>query len=382
MASEHRPTYVEIDLDALTHNFRLLQSRAGAARRILAVVKADGYGHGALPIALELEGQGVEMFGVAMVEEGVELRRAGVRTPILVLGGVYDGQEELLVEHGLTPCVFDFAGIERLERIARSSGASVSFHLKLDTGMARLGFRPDHLPAVLERLQGCPALQMEGFLSHLALADENDRPENDAQIALFRDALARVRQAGFAPRYVHLSNSASLLSRDLPECNLVRPGIALYGALPDPCFDGSIDLHPVMSFRSAVAQLKSIPAGAGASYGHRFVAKRPTLLAAVPVGYADGYSRSLSSRAEVLIRGQRAPVAGTVCMDWILVDVTDIPGVCTGDVVTLLGRDNGNLICVQELADLAGTIPYEIFCQISKRVPRTYPGMALSENRP
>jgi len=374
MTPQHRPTHVEIDLDALRHNLAVILERIGPSRKVLAVVKADAYGHGAAAVARELEERGVEMFGVAMLEEGLELRRAGVKTPVLVLGGLYDGQEEAFVRHELTACLSDAAGVARLHRAALNFGHPLPFHLKVDTGMSRLGFLPAELASVLEDLAERPELEMEGFLSHLALADEDDHPRNDAQIFLFRAMLERIRGAGFSPRYVHLSNSASLLSRELPECNLVRPGIALYGAPPDPSFEGRVELAPVMSFRSAVAQLKRIPAGSGVSYGHRFVAQRQTLLAAVPVGYADGYNRQFSSRADVLIRGRRAKVAGTVCMDWILVDVTDIPGVCIGDAVTLLGRDNGNLISAQELAEHAGTIPYEILCQISKRVPRTYRG--------
>lgn len=209
-------------------------------------------------------------------------------------------------------------------------------------------------------------------MSHLAVADEPDHPFTDEQLRLFRAGLTRIRQAGFSPTCIHLSNSAALFSRDVPECNLVRPGIVLYGGLPAPSFAGRLDLKPVMSFRTSVAQVKTVPSGTGVSYGHRFVAGRPTTLAAIPVGYADGYSRHLSNLGEVLIRGRRARVAGTVCMDWTLLDVTDIPGVKFGDEVTLLGRDNGNQVTAEEWAEKVGTISYEVFCQISKRVPRIY----------
>lgn len=370
----HRPTYVEIDLAALQHNLAQARLQAGDGRRILAVVKADAYGHGAARVAPALEQAGAELFGVAIVEEGVALRRAGITRPILVLGGTYPGQEDELFEHDLVPILFDPEAARRLDARAGAAGRMLPFHLKIDTGMGRIGFRPEELPFLLEELAELKNLVMEGLISHLAMADDPQHPFTDEQAERFRACLADVRRAGFAPRYVHLSNSAALFSREIPECNLVRPGIVLYGGLPAPCFAGRIDLRPIMSFRTSVAQVKKVPAGTGVSYGHRFVAQRPTVLAAIPVGYADGYSRLLSNCGEVLIRGKRARVAGTVCMDWILIDVTDIPGVEVGDEVTLLGRDNGQSITAEEWAERIGSISYEVFCQVSKRVPRIYLG--------
>jgi alanine racemase len=368
----HRPTYVEIDLAALQHNLAQARLQAGSGRRILAVVKADAYGHGAARVAPALEEAGADLFGVAIVEEGVALRRAGITRPILVLGGTYPGQEGELFEYDLVPILFDPEAARRLDARAGAAGRVLPFHLKIDTGMGRIGFRPEELPFLLEELAGLKYLVMEGLISHLAMADDPQNPFTDEQAERFRACLAEVRRAGFAPRYVHLSNSAALFSREIPECNLVRPGIVLYGGLPAPCFAGRIDLRPVMSFRTSVAQVKKVPAGTGVSYGHRFVAERPTVLAAIPVGYADGYSRLLSNCGEVLIRGKRAKVAGTVCMDWTLIDVTDIRGVEVGDEVTLLGRDNGQGITAEEWAERIGSISYEVFCQVSKRVPRLY----------
>jgi alanine racemase len=238
--------------------------------------------------------------------------------------------------------------------------------------MGRLGFRPEHLAGVLAALQGLPGIELRGVASHLALADEPDKPFTASQVERFQAVLAQVRDAGFAPRYTHIANSAAIYSRDLAGCNLVRPGIALYGGLTGTPFETSVPQQPVMRFVSQVAQLKEVPAGEGISYAHRFVTDRPSLLAAVPVGYADGYSRLLTNKGEVLIRGLRAPVAGTVCMDWILVDVTAIPGVAVGDRVTLLGRDGDQCISALEWADKIGTITYEVFCNISKRVPRVF----------
>jgi alanine racemase len=367
-----RPTHVEIDLDALRHNLTQARRRAGKERQILAVVKADAYGHGAAKVAPILQEAGADMFGVALVEEGMELRQAGIDRPILVLGGLYPGQEEAYFRYRLTPSLFDLEAARRLNRIAEKSGRSVAFHLKVDTGMGRVGFRPEEIDFVLSELSALKGLSLDGFISHLALADEPRHPFTDEQIQRFRSTLDRIRAAGFAPRYAHISNSAALFTRDLPECNLVRPGIVLYGGLPSVHFAGTIDLRPVMSFRTSVVQVKTIPKGTGVSYGHRFLSERETVLAAIPVGYADGFNRHLSGQGEVLIRGHRARVAGTVCMDWTLVDVTDIPGVRVGDEVTLLGRDNGHVITAEEWAERVGSISYEVFCQVSKRVPRIY----------
>lgn len=368
----HRPTCVEIDLNALRHNYAAARRQAGPGRALLAVVKADAYGHGASRVAPVLEAAGVDLFGVAIVEEGVELRAAGIRRPILVLGGIFPGQEEDLFRHQLTPTIFDLDLARRLNALAAAKGEVLPYHLKLDTGMGRIGFRPDELPTVLTTLVELSFLKLDGVSSHLALADEPEHPFTGEQLARFRAALATVRAAGLSPRHVHISNSAALFSRDIPECNLVRPGIVLYGGLPSAAFAGRIDLQPVMSFRSRIAQLKTVPGGTGISYGHRFVAPGQTLIAAVPVGYADGYSRHLTGKGEVLVRGRRVPVTGTICMDWTMLDVSAIPGVAVGDEVTLLGRDHDDVISGEEWAEKAGTITYEVFCQVSKRVPRLY----------
>lgn len=370
----HRPTYVEIDLAAIRHNLLEVRRRIRPGDRILAVVKADAYGHGAQRVAPALEAAGADLFGVAIVEEGIELRNAGVRQPILVLGGVYPGQELSTLQHELTPCLFDLDSARRLDNIAAAAGVIWPYHLKIDTGMGRIGFQADELAAVLPQLAALSHLRLEGVISHLALADDPPHPLTSEQVAAFRTLLAQIRGAGFTPRDIHLGNSATIFSRDIPECNVVRPGITLYGAAPSSFFAGQLDIQPVMSFRSRIALLKSVPAGTGISYGHRYRTTGPGLIASVPVGYADGYSRQLTNRGEVLVRGQRVPVAGTICMDWIMVDVTTIPGVRVGDTVTLLGRDNGHVISAEEWAGKVGTISYEIFCNVSKRVPRIYLG--------
>lgn len=368
----HRPTHVAIDLAALRFNLHQVRRQAGAGDKVLAVVKADAYGHGAARVATALQAAGVDLFGVAISEEGMELRQAGIERPILVLGGLYPGQEPDIFRYRLTPALFNLEAAQRLNRAAAEAGRVCPYHLKIDTGMGRVGFRPEALADVLPRLAACSHLRLEGVISHLAMADEPERPFTDEQVRLFRACLAQARDAGFAPEFVHIGNSAAIFTRQLPECNLVRPGIVLYGGLPAPSFAGRIEVRPVMSFRTSVALIKRVPAGTGVSYNHRFVTERETVLAAIPVGYADGYNRRLSNCGEVLVRGQRARVAGTVCMDWTMLDVTDIPGVEVGDEVTLLGRDHGDCITAEEWAARIGSISYEVFCQVSKRVPRIY----------
>jgi alanine racemase len=367
-----RPTRVEIDCDALRFNLAQVRRTVGTGCEILAVVKADAYGHGAAGVAPVLAAAGADQFGVALVGEGMALRRYGVRQPVVVLGGVFAGEEAAVIEHDLQPALYDLDTARRLDAAARHADCRIACHLKVDTGMGRLGFRPEALTDVLTALQQLPGLELRGLATHLALADEPAQPFTAQQFHRFQQVVAQVRAAGFAPRYTHIANSAAVYSCELAGCNLVRPGISLYGGLTGTPFEQTVPQRPVMRFISQVAQLKEVPPGEGVSYAHRFVTSRPSLLAAVPVGYADGYNRLLTSCGEVLIRGRRAPVAGTVCMDWILIDVTAIPGVAVGDQVTLLGRDGDECISAAEWADKIGTITYEVFCNISKRVPRIF----------
>lgn len=365
-----RPTRAEIDLTALRHNFQEVQATVGEGCDVLAVVKADAYGHGVTHVAPALAAAGARHFGVALVEEGVALRRLGIKQPILVLGGVFPGQEADVLEQSLSPVLYDLSCARRLDSAARSAGRTVDYHLKIDTGMGRLGFRVEALGSVLPVLKQLKSLQMIGLMSHLAVADEPQRPLTGLQYQAFAEVISQVEGYGFSPHYRHIANSAGIYSRELAGCNLVRPGISLYGGLTGGPYANRFTQQPVMHFISEIAQLKEVPAGSGISYGHRFVTTRHSRVAAIPVGYADGYNRLLSNRGEVLVRGRRAAVAGTVCMDWILVDVTDHPDVQIGDRVTLLGRDGDDVITAEEWAEKIGSITYEVFCQVSKRVPR------------
>ncbi len=370
--SVFRPTRVEIDLAALRHNFQEVQRTVGSDCDVLAVVKANAYGHGVSHVAPALAAAGANLFGVALVEEGVELRMLGIEQPILILGSLFPGQESDVLEYQLTPVLYDLDCAHRLDGAARDAGRTVDYHLKIDTGMGRLGFRVERLNEVLPALKKLKSLNMSGLMSHLAVADEPERPLTASQCDAFAKVVAVVEQAGFSPRYRHIANSAGIYSRELDGCNLVRPGIFLYGGLTGGPFSRRFTQQPVMRFVSQVAQLKDVPCGEGISYGHRFMTSRPSRVAAIPVGYADGYNRLLTNCGEVLIHGQRLPVAGTVCMDWTLVDVTDLADVQVGDDVTLLGSDGDEIITAEEWADKVGSITYEVFCNISKRVPRIF----------
>lgn len=367
-----RPTYADIDLSAVVHNYRLLSARAGSGVTVLAVVKADAYGHGAIPVSRALAEAGAPMFAVATIEEAAALRHAGIEQPILVMGVVMPGQEELLLQYRLTPYIYDLETARRLSALVSNRCCRIGYHLKVDTGMSRIGFDPVDLPQVLSTLKQFDRLDMQGVMSHFALADVPDDPFSAEQVTRFKAILAAVRAAGFDPQYIHQANSAGILTGVAADCNLARPGIALYGGFPSEAFTG-LDLQPVMNLRSAIAQIRTVAAGTGVSYGHRFVAERPTRIATVPIGYADGYNRLLSGQGEVLLHRQRVPVAGRVCMDWIMLDVTDVAEARVGDEVTLLGRDHdGNLLRAEEWAEKIGTINYEVFCGISQRVPRLY----------
>jgi len=367
-----RPTRAEINLAALRHNFQEIQRTVGTSCEVLAVVKADAYGHGASRVVPTLAAAGANMFGVALVEEGVALRRLGLEQPVLVLGGAFTGQEPEILDQRLIPVLYDLDCAKRLDSFAQDSGRTIDYHLKVDTGMGRLGFRVERLDEVLPVLKSLKNLNMAGLMSHLAVADEPERPLTSLQYQEFSGVVEKVASYGFKPYYRHIANSAGIYSRELSGCNLVRPGIALYGGLTGGPFAHHFTPQPVMRFLSGVAQIKELPAGSGISYGHRFVTTRLSRVAAIPVGYADGYNRLLTNRGEVLIRGRRAPVVGTVCMDWTLVDITDIPEVKVGDQVTLLGRDGDAIITAEEWADKVGSITYEVFCQVSKRVPRIF----------
>ncbi|MBI3000145.1 MAG: alanine racemase, partial [Deltaproteobacteria bacterium] len=315
---------------------------------------------------------GSESFGVATLEEGVVLRAAGIQSPILVLAGVYPEQLGELVEHRLNPTVCETETLRRMEAKAREHKVSLNFHLKVDTGMGRIGLPSAEVERWLPEMGQLDALKLEGLFSHFSQAENVEGSYTQSQLKAFQSVLKRLRSAGYHPPWVHLANSAAVITLPSAHFTMVRPGLMLYGAYPSPEMASQVALKPVLSWKTRLLQLKRVPAGSSISYGQTFVTQRESSIATLPVGYADGYPRLLSNRGAVLIRGRRAPIAGRVCMDLTMVDVTDIPGVEQGDEVVLLGAQGKAAISADEMARWAETISYEIFTSIGDRVPRIH----------
>ncbi len=375
VTSAHRPTWVAIDLDALAANFHIVKGRVGPDVNVMAVVKANAYGHGAVECARRLEAEGANWFGVALPEEGLELRNAGITEPILCLAGFWSGQATLCIERKLVPVVHRLDMIEAFDRAARERDIVADVHVKIDTGMGRLGVRFDEVVAFAGALKGFPNIRVDGLMTHFAAADEPScAPLTDDQIQRFENALAVFTEHGYRPAYRHLANSAGIFARPRALGNMVRPGGVLYGLWRDilsPA-DRSENFQPVMSLHSRIMSLKRVPLGETVGYGCTFEASRETLVAAVPVGYHDGYMRALSNRGHAIIRGVYATVIGRISMDLTLIDVTNVPGVQLEDEVVLMGHEAGLSISAEELARTAGTLSYEVTCGIGQRVARVY----------
>ena len=370
-----RPTWAEVDLAALVENYRTMNSfLKGETSRIVPVIKADAYGHGAIPVARALAAQGATAFAVALVEEGVALRQGGISGEILVLQGVWPGQEIESIDHRLTATVYSPDGVRRLDRASRDLAQAVPVHLKIDTGMARLGVSWETLGPVLEALRGAEHVRLRGTFSHLACAEEEDPYFTLEQIRRFEHSLQCMRTSGFDPGEVHLANSSGLLYCDRLRTMSARPGITLYGYAPAPsrC---PVRLKRSLSLKTRIGRVCTIEPGSTVGYNRRFKASRPTRAATLPIGYADGYRHALTGRGRVIIRDRWAEVLGAVAMDMIVADITDIPEAGEGDEVILLGSSPSCRIDAQDWADLLGTIPYEILCAISPRVPRVYAGL-------
>ncbi|MBT6179114.1 MAG: alanine racemase [Deltaproteobacteria bacterium] len=366
----YRPTQVAVDLQALRQNAAAI-AKLHPDVQLCAVVKADAYGHGSVEIARTLADAGVAWLAVALVEEGIRLREAGIDLPILVLGALVNEAAEALVKFKLIPTVFE---VEQLEALSKAAGSSsLKLHLKVDTGMSRLGVQPEQLGAFLQELKNHPNLVLDGVMTHLQNADLEDTPRNQAQIEAFENALSQVKSAGFSPQHRHLSNSAATLTLENTSQNLLRPGLVMYGLSPMQT-NVPKALTPLMRWTTRPLQIKEIAAGERVSYGGHFVAKRATKIAVLPVGYADGYRRSFEGKADVLIQGRRAPIVGSICMDLCMVDVTDFENITQQDEVVLMGSQGTECITTYDLAQWAGTIAYEITCGISDRVPRQYTG--------
>jgi len=369
-----RPTWAEIDLNALAHNFHVIRDHVGSDVKIMAAVKANAYGHGAIECARRLESEGVDWFGVALPEEERELRDAGIVSPILGLGGFWPGQEGVCLRERLTPVVYRLDMIESLNQAALQAGVIADVHVKVDTGMGRLGVRANEVPQFCESLKGFSNIRVDGVMTHLASADDaNQEDFTKKQLERFDQAVRTFREYGFSPTYVHATNSAATFARG-PVGNMVRPGGTLYGFTRDvlPANVARPPLKPVMSLYSRIMMLKEVAKGERLGYGGTFETERDSLIATLPIGYNDGYRRGLSNRGRVIVRGEFAPVVGRVSMDLTLIDVTDVGEVAVNDRVTLLGKEGDATITAEDVAQLAGTISYEITCGIGDRVPRKY----------
>jgi alanine racemase len=375
-----RPTWAEVSLGALRQNLRTIQRHIGNGVTICAVVKADAYGHGAVECSRALEGEGAKWFGVTSLDEAIPLREAGIRGRILLLTGFWQGEEEEIVHLKLTPTVWEPEQILRLEKAACKLGTRHPVHLKVDTGMGRLGVAPENLRKVCSALHASPHLIVEGLSTHLASSEVLDAPSVQDQLRSFEDVRRSLRNEGFDPPLVHAANTGAVISRKESWHNMARPGIALYGYyLPFERAGREVSgsglrlaVRPVLTWKTRILSLRDVRANQALGYGGIYVTKAPARIAVLPVGYADGFNRALSSRGRVIVREHYAPIVGRISMDLTLVDVTGLPAVAVGDEAVLLGACDGLSVDAREHAALAGTVLYEILCGISKRVPRKY----------
>lgn len=366
-------TWAEISLESLEHDYRALCGGLEPGRRTMCVVKADAYGHGAVPVARRLEALGADYLATACLDEAVELRQAGIAAPILILGGVPEEDAEAVVEHGLTQAVFRESQVAALSRAAQKMGREARVHLKVDTGMSRLGVwgeDPARAAEALAPLCRHPRVAVEGIFTHFAKAD-TDEEATMLQFVRFLDVLSALERGhGVRVEIRHCAASAAVLHYPCTHLDMVRLGIALYGHYPAPSCEGldGPGLIPVMTLKTRLASVKDVPRGAQVSYGGIAALERDSRIGVLPIGYADGLPRLLSGKMEVLVRGRRAPQIGRICMDLCMVDLTDVPGAQPGDEVTVFGPE----LPVEEKADALGTIQYELLCAVSKRVPRVY----------
>jgi alanine racemase len=372
LSTNGRPTVAEVSLGALRTNLREAVRLVGPKVKVMAVVKADAYGHGAVAASRAFLDAGAAVLGTSSVAEAVELRQVGITAPIVVLGGAFPGDEEDVAAHDLSVAVWSEHSVRTLAAAAGRARHAVQVHIKVDTGMTRLGLDVGDVRDFGEAMRDIPNVTVAGVFSHFATADAVDAAPAQAQIACFNDAIAALGAIAVRPEHVHLANSAAVLSQPAAHFTLVRPGIMLYGYAPAPHLASRAKLAPALRLRTAVAQVRRVPAGRPIGYGGTYVTSRPTVVATLPIGYADGLHRLASNRGWMIVRGARAPIAGRVCMDHVMLDVTDIPGVEVGDEVVVVGGQGGAHIGADELAGWCDTISYEVLTSVGKRVPRVY----------
>lgn len=369
-----RPAWAEIDLCAIAHNLNELRRVTGSRAKIMAVVKANAYGHGAVEVSTTVLSNGADYLGVAILNEALELRLAGIKAPILILGFTPPEQVFDAVREDITLTVYNIEGAKAISDAAASLGKKAKIHVKVDTGMGRIGFLTDITSArEIMRIAAFPGVELEGMFTHFAVSDIKDKEYSNKQFEKFSEIDTQLRNLGLNIPIKHAANSAAII--DLPDfhADMVRAGVSLYGLYPsDEVFKDKVDLIPAMTFKARVANVKTVPAGTSVSYGRTYITETETRVATIPVGYADGYTRLFSNRAHVLVKGVRVPVIGRVCMDQFMVDVSNIPDVSIEDEVVLMGRQGNQKVTADELAELIGTINYEIVCMVSSRVPRIH----------
>ena len=367
-----RPTWAEIDLAAFRHNFKEIKGKLTKGASLLPVVKADGYGHGMEEIARASLSCGAKLLGVANIEEGIFLRKRRITAPILILGSVYPlSNFTHILKYNLTPTICSREASRELSKIARRRKKKVKVHIKIDTGMGRIGVSAENAADLVKKVVPLPGIIVEGIFTHLAAAD-SDYEFTMEQIRKFQAVIDELKRGSINIKYKHAANSTAVLRYSNAHFNLARPGISLYGLLPFEGAEIEIDLKPVMQLKTKIVFIKKVRKGTSISYGRTWKAERDSIIGTLPIGYADGYNRLLSNRGEVLIRGKRIPVVGRVCMDMCMVDVTSLPDVKVGGEAVLIGSQGKEKITADEIAKLIGTIGYEVVCGISKRVPRIY----------
>ena len=380
--AEGRPVWAEISLKAIQGNLKVVRRQIGPKPKILAVVKSNAYGLGSVPVSKALEKAGADWFGVTCTNEGIELREARIRKRILVLTGFWPGEEKRVLENRLTPVVTRLDDVRLLERAAktlRKKTTPIPFHLKINTGMNRLGISADEVDAFAAVLADCRNIALEGTFTHFASAEDFSARQTDDQEQVFRDCLARMKALGVNPGIVHMANSGAICARPNTYADMVRPGAVLYGYYQtfDPPQKGQevrekLPIEPCLSFRARIIALRDVPTGQGVGYSARFVTQRPTRIAVINAGYADGILRQRTNRGCVLVRGKRVPMVGTISMDLTTLDVTDVPGVQLGDIATLYGKDGNDSIVVSDVAREIGTVTSDLLCALGRRVPRYY----------
>lgn len=377
METKYHRVYAKVNLDAIKHNIREIREHVKETTKVMAVIKADGYGHGAIPIGRELERLNIDYIAVAIYQEGILLRDEGIKTPILVLGNTPKEAFESLINYNLAQTVYSInMGIE-LNEVAKALGKVATIHLKIDTGMGRIGIRAIHKPISeviqsIKEIYELENLHMEGIFTHFSKADEVDKSYTQVQLSIFNEVIKELDKIAIKPSLIHASNSAGLLDIKEAHFNMVRAGIAIYGLYPSEDVDKSMGLEPALSIISRVIFIKEVESGELISYGGTYETRGKTIIATIPIGYADGYSRALSNKGQVVIRGQFAPVIGRVCMDQLMIDVTHIESVCENDEVYLIGGTQEAFVSVEDIAEIMRTINYEVICLIGKRVPRVY----------